>query len=409
MSRKQRSELTAGLFTIGAIILLVGVVFWLGAADVFKPRGQKTYFYVDQSSGRLALKSGGQVLINDVVVGKITDVEFDPTAGKDGQTFYIVQIHRRDIKVHSDGEAKVAAALVGGANLVITNRGSDGEPLADNRDNAIGILPSAFEQAISGLAGELDHSSEGSMMWKFHGVVDELSRAMVNASEALASLKKEMDTANKVAVLAKLHEIIDSISRIASDAQPKLKNTLTDIEAMMADAKPKVSKALNDAGEVAAEINRMTKKEIADILVQVRKANTDLLVITGNFAKVSEETKRLVDVNRENLDEMVDNMVVVSANLKTASKEIRRSPWRLLYQPKKGELHSQNIYDAARAFSSGAAQMDQTLAKLSGLARAYPRGLPVDDPQLEQIRKQIKEIFTKFNKAEQALWKEFGK
>ena len=46
---------------------------------------------------------------------------------------------------------------------------------------------------------------------------------------------------------------------------------------------------------------------------------------------------------------------------------------------------------------------------MSGLARAYPRGLPVDDPQLEQIRKQIKEIFTKFNKAEQALWKEFGK
>jgi len=74
MPRKQRSELTAGLFTVGALVLLIGVVFWLGAADVFKPRGQKTYFYVDQSSGRLALKSGGQVLINDVVVGKITDV-----------------------------------------------------------------------------------------------------------------------------------------------------------------------------------------------------------------------------------------------------------------------------------------------------------------------------------------------
>ena len=114
-------------------------------------------------------------------------------------------------------------------------------------------------------------------------------------------------------------------------------------------------------------------------------------------------------VNRENIDEIIDNMGQVAANLKSASKEIRRNPWRLLYRPKKGELRSQDIHDAARAFSNGAAQLDQALAKLKGLAATHPDGVPKDDPQLKKIAEQIKETFEKFTDAEKALWKELLK
>ena len=39
-----------------------------------------------------------------------------------------------------------------------------------------------------------------------------------------------------------------------------------------------------------------------------------------------------------------------SDNLKGASAEIRRSPWRLLYHPGPGELDNLELYDAARQF-----------------------------------------------------------
>lgn len=440
MPRKQRSELTAGIFTIAALAILVGVIFWLGAADIFKTRGQRAYFFATQDRGRLGLQVGGYVLVNDVEVGKIAGIEWDAA---DQKTYYIVQLHTGDLKVYSNGKAKIAAALVGGANLVITDPGTPEPPEtatvpaeptgaaareartqpveediapADRKKYAVKIQPGDFDKALSQvdtlarklhdiatkLSLELDRDLKGSTMAKVHKMADTLQATLV-------SLRNEMDPRNKLAMLAKLHETIGRIRAMAADAQPRIKKTLTDIEAMAADARPKVGKTLSDAAEVAAELKKITKKDIAEMLVKLRKVNTDLVTIAGNFATVSDETKRLVTVNRENIDEIIDNMVAVSADLKSAGKEIRRSPWRLLYQPKKDELHSQNIYDAARAFSSGASQLDQMLAKLRGLVRAYPKGPPADDPQLKKIREQIKETFESFSEAEKALWEELGK
>ena len=425
MPRKQRSELTAGIFTIAALAILVGVIFWLGAADIFKPRGQRAYFFATQDRGRLGLQVGGYVLVNDVQVGKIASIELDAAEGK---TYYIVQLHTGDLKVYSNGKAKIAAALVGGANLVIIDPGTPQRPQAatapagkeiapaDRKEYAVEIQPGDFDKALSQvdtLAGELrditakvsaelDRNLKGSAMAKVHKMVDVLQATLV-------SLRNEMDLKNKLAMLVKLHKTVGSIQAMVADAQPKIKKTLTDIKEMVTDARPRVSKTLSDVAEVAAELKKITKKDIAEMLVKLRKVNTYLIKIAGNFAVVSEDTKRLVAVNRENIDEIIDNMVAVSADLKAMGKEVRRNPWRLLYEPKKGELHSQNIYDAARAFSSGASQLDQMLAKLRGLVRAYPQGPPADDPQLKKIREQIKETFEGFSEAEKALWEELGK
>ena len=354
-----------------------------------------------------------------------------------------MQLQTGDLKVYSNGRAKVAAALVGGANLVITDPGTPeppetttapGEPVqaaasetrtqpaekkiapADCKEYAVEIQPGDFDKALSEVdtlarelrditakvSAELDRNLEGSTMAKVHKMVDTLQATLTN-------LRNETDPQNKLAMLAKLHEIIGRIREIAVGAQPRIFQTLANIEAMAADAKPKVGKTLADAAEVAAELKKITKKDIAEMFVKLRKINTNLVTIAGNFATVSDETKRLVAVNRENIDEIIDNMVAVSADLKTVAKEIRRNPWRLLYRPKKGELHSQNIYDAARAFSSGAGQLDQILAKLRGLVRAYPKGPPAGDPQLKKIREQIKETFESFSEAEKALWEELEK
>jgi len=440
MPRKQRSELTAGVFTIAALAILIGVIFWLGAADIFKPKGQRAYFFATRDRGRLGLQVGGYVLVNDVEVGKIASIERDAAEGK---TYYVVQLQTDDLKVYSNGKAKVAAALVGGANLVIIDPGAlrapetttaPAEPTvaaareartqpveediapADCKECAVEIQPGDFDKALadvdvlirelqaipSKVSAELDRNLEGSVMAKFHKMADTLQAT-------LASLRNEMNPKNKMAMLARLHETVGHVLAMAADAQPKIKKTLSHVEAMTADARPKVGKTLADAAEVAAELKRITKKDIAEMLVKLRKINTDLVTIAGNFATVSDETKRLITVNRENIDEMIDNMVAVSADLKSAGKEIRRNPWRLLYQPKKDELHSQNIYDAARAFSSGASQLDQMLAKLRGLVRAYPKGPPADDPQLKKIREQIKETFEDFSEAEKALWEELEK
>ncbi|MBL7132680.1 MAG: hypothetical protein ISS78_01150 [Phycisphaerae bacterium] len=272
MPAKPHSELKAGFFVIVSFAVLLAVVLWLGAADIFKPVPHEAVFFVSESAGSVGLKVGSVVQVNDTACGKIVDIRFSPA---EGRTLYFAEINRPDIEIHSDGKAMVPGGLVGDMPLVITSRGTPGKPPADE-NNPI---------EISGL----------------------------------------------------------------------LQRTMSNIEAM------------------------------------------------------SEQIRDMVNVNQDNVNEIMDNFTQVSANLKSASKEIRRNPWRLLYKPKKGELHSQNIYDAARAFSEGAGELDQAVAKLGTLVKMHPEGLPADDPQMIRIRKRLDEVFNRFTEAEEALWKALGK
>jgi len=421
MARKQRSELTAGIFTILGTILLVGVVFWLGAADIFKPAAQEAWFYVKLGKGQQGLKPGAQVKITDVEVGKIADVRLDLESGR---TFYVAQLFDERTKVYSDAKANVNAALVGGgATLQILHCGGKTSDRLAGEKHPAEIQPGFFDETVSKvdkalsqfdslgkqvssllktITDEMDKGEKGSAMQKVHAMMDVLEGTLV-------SIRKELDAGNKLAMMAKLHKTVEHLRDIAAEAKPKVNSALSGIDTMIAKAQPKVDKLLDGAGELVDEFKKLTKGDIAKIISRLHDVSKHVLTIAGNFAELSEGAKDIVAVNRENIDEIIDNMGQVATNLKSASKEIRRSPWRLLYRPKKGEMHSQNIHDAARSFSNGAAQLDQALAKLKGLAASHPKGVPADDPQLKKIAEQIKETFEKFTDAEKALWKELLK
>jgi ABC-type transporter Mla subunit MlaD len=426
MARKQHSELTAGIFTIIAMVLLVGVVFWLGAADVFKPAAQEAWFYVDLDKGGQGLKTGAQVKITDVEIGAISDVQLDLKARK---TFYVVKLFDARTKIHSDAVANVNAALVGGgAILQILDCGTSGK--SPGRDNPVKIQPGSIDKVLSQfdtlgqqvgdlletVSGEMTKDNEGSAMHKVHTMMDVLEGALTN-------IRKELDAGNKVAMIAKLHQTIETLRDMAADTRPQVKSVLTGINTMIASAKPKMDKVLDgagklvnnadkvvtSAGELVDEFKRLTKEDIAKIIAQLHKVSENVLVVATNFAKISDGAADIVAVNRENIDEIVDNMGQVAANLKSASKDIRRNPWRLLYRPDKAEMHSLNVHDAARSFSNGAAQLDQALTKLKALAASHPEGLPANSPQLKKIAEQIQKTFEKFTDAEKALWKELLK
>ncbi len=272
MPAKPHSELKAGLFVIVSFVVLMAVVLWLGAADIFKPVPHEAVFFVSESAGSVGLKVGSVVQVNDTACGKIVDIRFSPAKGK---TLYFAEINRPDIKIHSDGKAMVPGGLVGDMPLVITSRGTPSKPPADE-----------------------DHPIE------------------------IAGL---------------------------------LSKTMSNIEAM------------------------------------------------------SQQIRNMVNANQDNVNEILDNFTQASADLKSGIKEIRRNPWRLLCKHQKDELRSQNIYDAARAFSEGAAELDQAVAKMVTLVKMYPKRLPDDDPQMQRVRKHLDDVFKRFTEAEDALWKALGK
>ena len=399
MARKKHNELVAGAFVILTLCTLIGVVVWMGGAGILLPTKQRATFFAKEETGSIGLEAGAFVQIGDDQIGKIAKIRFDPDTHR---TLYTAEIERGDFKIHSDGKAHIAAALIGGARLVILSRGSEDAPLADEQhpieldgglDQAMSNL-SAAAQKVSEIADvireELDAKQSGTMLARIHALIDSLETAAARAAEIALNIKVETEVDNPKAMFYKLHRSVNDVNKMTTDAQPKIEETLTAVR------------------DTVADIRQYAKKDIADILTQIRQANTRILKIAGDISIVSGQAKELALLHRDNIDEMLDNMTQVSSNLKAASKEIRRNPWRLIHKPDDKELDSANINAAAWAFSNGAEQLDQAIAKMTGLAKAHPEGLAADDPALLKIREQLEEAFGKFNKVEQALWKELG-
>ncbi len=385
MAKKKTSELAAGIFVVAAIVAGLGVVIWLGGAELLTSVNRFAFF-VPQDSGSMGVAVGSFVRVNDAEVGEITEIRYEADHAR---TLYIGEVDRY-VKLYSDGVARVESAFIGAASVVILSAGSSDNPPADE-DNPIVLTSGGLTAGLNALASELDANRPEALLAKLHVIINKIKAAAGDVAEIADNLSSETDKAELASAIAKVHKSLDDINAMTADATPKVKKTLTALE------------------ETVEKIRGYSKEELGEIFANVRVATKDIGKIAADFAVVAGGAKEIMLVNRDRIDEIIDNMTVMTANLKSAAKEIRRNPWRLLYEPKPGELASQNIYDAARSFASGAEQLDQALSKLTGLAKAHPEALSADDPQLRQIREHLDETFKQFRKAEDALWKELVK
>ena len=392
MPRKTYDEVKAGIFIIGCLIAAMAVIIWLGGAGLFSS-GQEVVFYLPADQGSTGVDIGSFVTVNDANIGQVTSVEPD---WANSRTLYFAEIEP-EANLRSDGRLEVSSGLVGASNVVITFIGSDKAPPAD-ADNPAMLYIGGFAGAIKDLKivaeqlkNEMDRESSEALLAKIHVITDDLVNASESARHIGRNLEIETDPAHENSLATKLHTSADDLNEMTTDAKPKLKKTMSSVV------------------EVTDKLRGYTDNELAEIFLDIRKASTEIYKVAQDFAIVSGEAKGIMLVNRERIDETLDNISIVSANLKAASKDIRRNPWRLLYQPDDDELQSQNIYDAARAFSNGAEQLDQAILKLAGLAKIYPDGIPAADKQLIKIRQQLIDSFTRFNEAEQSLWEELKK
>jgi ABC-type transporter Mla subunit MlaD len=444
MPRKKANELLAGLFVVAALAILLGVVLWLGAADLLKTRGQTVTFYVPQAQGSVGVVRGAEVTYGDGRIGKVISVEPAPDKKL---CYYRARLERTDVTIRKDGVAVVVSPAVGQAKVVIKDFGRAAEPADDAHPILLSGGLDQVMQQISGLADrvrdEMDPNNAASVLAQVHGVIAGLNGAAKDIAKIAASVRAETDANSAGSLLATIRKsaanidkatanlarqtgtddansivakIVAAADHIRSQTDPaekgslmaKAHGTVDEVGAMVKNGRPKVDRALTAVANAAEQIEALTKKDLKDILAGLREVNTKILKVANDMTVVSEQAKEIVALNRDNIDETLDNLAQVSVNLKSASKEVRRNPWRLLYQPDDKEYDTQNLLDAVRAFSDGAEQLDQAVAKLRALKK-----LDLKDPAAraagEKIHKQLEEAFTNFSKVEQALYKQLEK
>jgi len=405
MARKKHDELIAGTLILSALAVAFGIVLWLGMGGLFAGKGQRVYFYADISAGSLGLIEGNFVQLNDATVGRIGRIRFEPDQGR---TYYVAEIDTEDVKVYENGRARVTTGLVGEGRLVIVDRGSEDHPQADGKhpvpisgglDQAMLDLADgagAIKRLIDVLAGELEADRPDSLLSRVKAAAGDLAGAADDISAMTSMLRPQMDPSQPDSALSHIHSTARDASATAANLRRQM--NLDDPDSILA----RLGRTSALIEQAAGDIRSYTRNDIAEILADLRKLNTELLTAAGNLSRLTSQAEQIVTVNRPSIDEMIDNLTNVSATLKATGAEIRRNPWRLMHRPSKREMDSANIHDAARAFADGASKLNQALTRL----KAVPDNVESNDPALVEIRQSIEQAFGRFSQVEQALWEE---
>jgi hypothetical protein len=421
---KQRNAFKLGLTLIVFGVLLIGVLVYLapaGGGDLVL----RVRFPHDKVGA--ALKQGGEVVCGGMVVGGIRDVELlelpvvttqpaeeaaEETAdAPDTEELCSVVTIGIDSRVGLRTDCTIATegTLLGGiGRLVIVNRG-EGDPVKRNA-MIVGLPASSISAALRSLASELDSEDPASLLValkaQFDGtdettLLGKLFVSLDNVAEATARIRDELDREQQATMLGKLHVMLDAFNRgietlvaLIEENREPITDTITNVH--------ETSEILEQ--QIAARIAmQLDPAEPAAMIAKIHVSIDRLGQALDDIHAITSQGRETVGLSNEQVIRIVANIKETTDHLKAAGKEIRHSPWRLLYQPSLEEAAEANVFDAARAFSEAATRLDDAATQLKSAAEL---GIPTDedDTRLLLILGELERTFEQFNEVETALW-----
>ncbi len=437
----ERNAFKLGLAIILFVTLFVGVVVFLA------PRGGgdlrlRVRFPHDRLT--TTLRVGSEVACGGQTVGSVRSLDLadmkDPQTGHEN-LFAVVGIQvDRSLGLRQDCRMVPEGPLLGGpGRLLILDRGL-GRPVQDSEiveggrsqdladltrtlsaqldprdpasllallraqldagapDSLVRKLHASLDDlgtVTSRVRAELDSQQKDALISKLHGVLDQLN-------EATRLIKTQVDLQNSAGAIARLHGVLDTLH----EGLGTLVTLLNENKQPMTEAIARVRNASQILEEQVATrlAAQLDPAQAAGLLAKVHVAIDRFEASLKDLSTITSNTRDIVLMNRENLNGMLANMKETSDHLKAASKEIRRNPWRLFYQPTLAEAERANVHDAARAFADAAAKLDDAVVRLQSLSQNGVQG--VEARELKSLADQLNRTFEGFNRAESALWEQ---
>ena len=105
----------------------------------------------------------------------------------------------------------------------------------------------------------------------------------------------------------------------------------------------------------------------------------------------------------DNLGDTMANLNIGSQQLNRAIADVAASPWRLLYRPTDQEFSNELLYEAARNFAFGTADLKSATHSMQRLLEIRGDQLQADDQSLLLIRDNLVESFRRYEHAQQQL------
>jgi phospholipid/cholesterol/gamma-HCH transport system substrate-binding protein len=308
MSPKTEQTLVGLFVLIAGGILLVAVFAINGAFG----KGAKSYHAYFKFAG--GLEPGSTVRYSGgPKVGRVESVRVDPQDPTHIDLIFSVQ---PDVLVKTDSKVKIMSL----------------SPLGDNH---LELYPGSAN-ASAAPAGSLLPSDT---YVDFNALTEQINNLAPQAQQLLRTLD---------ARATELKVTIDRVNDLLSaQNRSNLSATLAETRGLIADSRPQVHSALQHINDLSEKLGpliddfRKTSGQATEVLAhidaaigdtqpEVRQAIIDLRVTLKSLTDLTGQLNQTLDVNSENIDQLLDNLLHVTENLKEFTETIKMRPYTLI-------------------------------------------------------------------------------
>ncbi|MFI4893520.1 MAG: MlaD family protein [Phycisphaerales bacterium JB058] len=390
MARHNRSKasLVAGsLLIFGLVGFIVISAIISGSIERLTPTESYTVrFNLRQGTG--GLTEGATVLMGGQPVGRVTKIDFALEEGVPQGVDVGVRVDSEHT-LYRDVMFVLERPLVGlGASLNIVDAGTTSagrlEPGSVVMANlalpafltAAGFGAEQVQQLKDILSNTTDIVARtDGITTRLESDIDVLMADFKTFSSELAELKAGEVRANADAMINDFRSLVDESRELLRVNRPRIDDTLSSAQRTMARFEGEHSDAALAALERAGEA-------------------------AENLADVADEASDLLTQQKPGILRTLANARLASDQLRQATIEIRRNPWKLLARPDTKELREELFYDAARVYATAASDLQDAGASLEAIL-ARPGG--ADEDEIRALTEELKSAMARYKQAEAGL------
>ncbi|MCA9274039.1 MAG: MCE family protein [Phycisphaerales bacterium] len=386
-NRSKASLMAGSLLIFGLVGFIVISAIISGSIERLTPTQSYTVrFNLQQGTG--GLTEGASVLMGGQPVGRVTKINFALNEGVPEGVDVGVRV-RSSHTLYRDAMFVLERPLVGlGASLNIVDAGTaqagvlePGSIVIANLAlpaflTAAGFGAEQVEQLKDTLANTADIVERADVITsRLETDLDVLMTDFKAFSSELAQLKAGEVRANADAMIDDFRGLIEESRELLRVNRPRIDDTLSAAQRTMAKFEGEHSQVALDAIERAGEA-------------------------AENLADLADEAADLLTQEKPGVLRTLANARLASDQLRLATIEIRRNPWKLLARPDTKELREELFYDAARVYATAASDLQDAGASLEAIL-AKPGG--ADEDEIRALTEELKSAMARYKQAEAGL------
>ena len=443
-SEIKRNNIRAGLFTISSLALAFAILVILNGQAVSYLFGSYNNYTLEFTldEGVAGLTTGSDVRIGGLNRGQVTEINLTDI-GKSNQgdaadhkspTIEVKIMIDGDIELWSNAVAIRTPPVLGTNSWINIPTVGGPEKKTPSPTPSNGTLASLLptdgtgrlpatpgDGLLTTIVGSTNAETTQTILAnieQFTGFLDgevvdafnqDIEPALVNTRDILAKAKNDYDgwssnitsTFNNVNdASVKLESTMDEAFGTVKDARSAVQNIAT----LVSENRDRVNTIIGNIDVMASDGASVMATVRDETIVKINNVLDEGSTAVGNVSRILEVLDVEIAASIPAIRNFLQDALIAAGELKLATIEVRRSPWRLLYTPKPGELAHENLFSASRSVMLAASDMQNAAQSFQSILEQFPDAMNQDADLRADVERYLSDSLERFHQAQQRLF-----